>query len=456
MAKFMQSRRKMLIAAGEAVAVGALGYFGLKHFLSSDKEGKSGPKLKVVFLIATDGLGVDPVPDWQGSGYPGGLWHPEVNGVVDAQNFTLRQASNELARYKSQSLYLTRLILGIGNVGHNGARMLLRDSKPGYDQPRHSSIDTILGDAMRASTRVLYATPHNDGHEYGRFSWIDNNRRDIQADPRILFENVFGASPASRSKGVAGAHVLDLAKDDITELKQRLNGSQREKLTTNLDAIEQLANDLEEDIEPGECSHENPGDIPYMDSSHRNETTLAHFNVAANALSCGITRVATIAMGRSADQIVLPETPDLPGISAQNPHDQSHRYGNLIGWANSRRWYAKQAAKFMDTLDSLQDPDVPGDRLLQHTLVVFTSEMADGAPEHSWNMPLVLMGGASGKLQSGSGGRVLDLASQGEQQHHALGRCVNMQRLWATIAQAAGTSVPYEGNVEPLTGIFNT
>ncbi len=93
MAKFMQSRRKMLIAAGEAIAVGALGYFGLKYFLSSDKEDRGGPKLKVVFVLAPDGLGT-------ANGGPG-LWHPIINSSPnDSQDFTLRAISNELAAYK--------------------------------------------------------------------------------------------------------------------------------------------------------------------------------------------------------------------------------------------------------------------------------------------------------------------------------------------------------------------
>jgi hypothetical protein len=103
---------------------------------------------------------------------------------------------------------------------------------------------------------------------------------------------------------------------------------------------------------------------------------------------------------------------------------------------------------------------VPGDNLLKHTLIVVTSEMADGAPEHMVDMPLVLMGGASGLLKSGNGtGRYLNITSQFDQTHHSgnpvIGRnFVDMQRIWATIAKAAGTSVPYAGNTTPVTGIF--
>ncbi|MCY1180713.1 hypothetical protein D9M73_211760 [compost metagenome] len=103
---------------------------------------------------------------------------------------------------------------------------------------------------------------------------------------------------------------------------------------------------------------------------------------------------------------------------------------------------------------------MPSDNLLQHTLVVLTSEMADGSPEHMIDMPMLLMGGASGLLKSGDGsGRYFNITSQADQKHHAgnpvIGQhFVDMQRIWATVAKAAGTSVPYGGNINPLSGIF--
>jgi hypothetical protein len=87
--------------------------------------------------------------------------------------------------------------------------------------------------------------------------------------------------------------------------------------------------------------------------------------------------------------------------------------------------------------------------------------MADGAPEHMIDMPMVLMGGAGGLLKSGEGaGRYFNITQQADRQHHTgnpeIGKSfVDMQRIWATIAKAAGTSVPYAGNIEPVTGIFS-
>lgn len=114
----------------------------------------------------------------------------------------------------------------------------------------------------------------------------------------------------------------------------------------------------------------------------------------------------------------------------------------------------------MDELSRHADPDMPGHNLLESVLVIVTSEMADGAPEHSIDMPLVMMGGACGLLKSGEGaGRYLNITTQADKSHHTgnpvIGKnFVDMQRIWATVAKAAGTSVPYAGNVDPVSGIF--
>ena len=302
--------------------------------------------------------------------------------------------------------------------------------------------------------RVLYSTPHNSDYSY---SFTGNIGRARETNPRILFQSIFG--PGGRSADIGGAHILDLAKHDITELRGRLGaGSQRQKLDTQLDAVEQLAIDLGQDTgPPPTCSPQEPDGSNHMSSQYRNETTLAHMKVLASAFSCGLMRVATVTLGRSADQITLPVTNGLPGINKTNPHAVAHREGGATQqeWEYGRRWYVRQVKLLLDELARMPDPD-SGDNLLQHTLVVFTSEMADGLAETAANMPVVLIGGASGKLRSGSAGRAFNVAGQGEFMHWAAGRQADMQRLWATIAQMAGTTVPYGGNKDPLTGIFNS
>ncbi|MBC3410988.1 DUF1552 domain-containing protein [Pseudomonas sp. SWRI51] len=442
----LKSRRRFLMQLAAAGALVPLSGSGFAQFLLQPEQAAA--RLKVVFFIIPDGLAVDSYSDpVQHNG--NGLWFPRAQGE-DTTTFELNEVSQELAAYRSQSLYLQGLILATGTGGHNGWMYALRDS-----QGSMSSIDRVLGDALpgnQPTHRSLFAGPHAgvDGTPW-YVSWEGGAIRTPQQNPVRLYESVFGgATRASRQGLVRNAHVFDPIRADIAELRSRVGGAQREKLVTHLDALEQVAQDLESAV-PSVCEPLALDDHPISSAQYRNQVQASHHKVVAAALGCGVTRVATVQVGRSAESLNI-----LDVSAATNPHDCAHRYAGEEVWKGSRQWYVRQAKLFMDELARYDDPDVPGDKLLQHTLVVLTSEMADGAPEHMLNMPLLLMGGASGLLRNGSGnGRYLNIRSQGDRSHWTGGKYVDMQRIWSTIAKAAGTSVPYGGDISPVTGIFN-
>lgn len=441
----LKSRRRFLMQLAAAGTLLPLGGCGLAQFLLQGQ--RQEPRLKVVFFIVPDGLAVDAYsgPEHNGKG----LWFPQAPSD-DTAEFELNVVSKELEAYRQQSLYLQGIIVASGTGGHAGWQYALRDSKG-----QMSSIDKILGDAMPGTQpvhRSLFAGPHAgiDGTPW-YVSWDGNKIRAPQQNPVRLYESVFGATAREvRERQSRNAHVFDPIRDDIAALRARVAGAQREKLVTHLDALEQVAKDLEGAV-PSVCEPLALEDHPISSAQYRNQVQASHHKVVAAALGCGVTRVATVQVGRSAESLNI-----LDVSASTNPHDCAHRYAGEEVWRGSRQWYARQAKLFMDELARYNDPDVPGDSLLKHTLVVLTSEMADGAPEHMLNMPILLMGGASGLLQSGSGnGRYFNIKSQGDRPHWTGGKYVDMQRIWSTIAQAAGTSVPYAGDVSAVTGIFS-
>ncbi|HEK1007574.1 TPA: DUF1552 domain-containing protein [Pseudomonas putida] len=441
----LKSRRRFLMQLAAAGTLVPLSGSGLAQFLLQGQ--RQEPRLKVVFFIVPDGLAVDAYsgPEHNGKG----LWFPQA-ASDDTADFQLNVVSEELAAYRQQSLYLQGIIVASGTGGHAGWQYALRDSKG-----QMSSIDKILGDAMPGTQpvhRSLFAGPHAgiDGTPW-YVSWDGNKIRAPQQNPVRLYESVFGATAREvRERQSRNAHVFDPIRADIAALRARVAGAQREKLVTHLDALEQVAKDLEGAV-PSVCEPLALEDHPISSAQYRNQVQASHHKVVAAALGCGVTRVATVQVGRSAESLNI-----LDVSASTNPHDCAHRYAGEEVWRGSRQWYARQAKLFMDELARYNDPDVPGDSLLKHTLVVLTSEMADGAPEHMLNMPILLMGGASGLLQSGSGnGRYFNIKSQGDRPHWTGGKYVDMQRIWSTIAQAAGTSVPYAGDVSAVTGIFS-
>ncbi|NRB38962.1 MAG: DUF1552 domain-containing protein [Pseudomonadales bacterium] len=404
------------------------------------------PKLKVVFAVIPDGFGVDAYDVFNN-----GLWYP-VTAQTETTSFSLNEMSQHLGVYKNQALFLKGMIINSGTGGHNAWNYVLRDSAG-----TKTSIDILLGNFMPGNNPALkriFSGPHATIGAPWTVSFQDGNRITPEVDPYRLFEDVYGDVSSGSPSMDSRSHLFDPITAQIQAVKDKLGSAESSKLQNHLDAIEQVVVDLNVTVPSGEAC--NPDDVAptqnmvVSSADFRTEVTQAHCNIIASALSCGSSRVATLQIGRSADPVAI-----ISVSTTRNPHDCAHRYGSVDEWKGSRAWFTQQVKYLLDRLDSFPDPDMTGESLLQNTLVVFTSEMADGAPEHMQDVPVTLIGGATGLLNNGMGqGRFLDLKSQGDRSHWKLGTAVDMQRVWTTIAAAAGTTTPYSGDTSTLNGIF--
>ena len=438
------TRRRFLRSMAAAGVMAPLSMTGL----SSLALASSTRKLKIVFAVIPDGFGVDAY-----GGFDNGLWFPATSDL-ESTNFELNEMSQHLGTYANQSLFLRGILLSSGTGGHNAWQYVLRDSAGSK-----TSIDLLLGNHMpgtNPSIKRIYSGPHSMVGAQWNISYQDGNKILPEDNPYQLFEQLFGNYTGGGSGGEVDdrTHLFDPIASQISALRSELSVSQRAKLDTHLDAIEQVKIDLGNSVPVGdEC---NPGlaepeaGMSIHSADYRDEVTRAHSNIIAAGLSCGTSRVATLQIGRSADPVVIKSV-----STTRNPHDCAHRYGSVNEWKESRAWYVKQVRYLLERLEAHPDPDVAGENLLQNTLVVFTSEMADGAPEHMQDVPVTLIGGAAGLLNNGNGsGRLYNIQPHGDRSHWKMGTAVDMQRIWSTIAQAAGTNVPYAGDISAVPGIF--
>lgn len=449
----LKSRRRFLVglAAASAAAGGAL-FWNKQRLARMALQGQTqASKLKVVFYVIPDGFAVDGYDTY--SSRLKGLWYPfpDDSPGHDTTDFTLNEVSGVLASYQPKSLFLKGLSFNQGNyVGHGSAPHLLRGKGPSG-----ASIDFHLGnafgDVLNPGQKAIFATPHVDSNV------VSFNAND-QARPRTnriltLFDSIFGTTSLRQTAvGPRSAHLFDPVLDDIRELRTNLSGSERAKLDQHLDSVEQVVRDLET-TEPAQCESAvapEPGDgwgndqynglIPdgEMDAFHQ---------TIATALACNLSRVATIQLANTSTgkSFVRPSSDS----TIVNLHECAHKRISSPGidlqeaWKESRRWLMFRFNSFLDELAKHNDPHVPGDNLLDHTLVILTSELSDGDPEHNFMMPVTFFGGANAvAIDNGSGaGRYLNIADQGDLTGEL--KQVAMPRLWNTLAVAAGLEAPY-------------
>ncbi|MGD9214474.1 MAG: DUF1552 domain-containing protein, partial [Desulfobacteraceae bacterium] len=159
-------------------------------------------------------------------------------------------------------------------------------------------------------------------------------------------------------------------------------------------------------------------------------------DVATLALKCDLTRVVSIMFGNHQSDFTVPEA----GVDT-NYHQSIHGRP-MADYVAYRTYFTDKLRYLIESLANTQDID--GNNLLDNTLVLQVSDMADGRSHGGDNVPYMLAGGGGGVLTTG---RSLTLNG------------VSHNTILDTVAQAAGvdvSSADYEQYGDgPISGIFS-
>lgn len=112
------------------------------------------------------------------------------------------------------------------------------------------------------------------------------------------------------------------------------------------------------------------------------------------AFQCDITRAITFMLGNGTSNN------NYSFLGAGPHHGTSHHGGNASNLAQLTKigtWEVQQATALLKNLDSIVESD--GQTVLDHTTFFMSSDIGDGQNHTHWDMPVLLAGGASGKLK---------------------------------------------------------
>jgi hypothetical protein len=238
-----------------------------------------------------------------------------------------------------------------------------------------------------SETRMCYSAP-------GAFVTPDD-------DPYNAYTRIFG-DPAGDEEELARLRarrlsVLDLASEELDELHRRLGSEERIKLEAHSEALRALERSL---TTVNQCESPGvPSGLSTYDNDHYPQLVDAQLGLAVQALSCGITNVASVQLSHTVGPVVF----SWEGIS-QEHHSLSHiDDGNASGvgeFVTTERWYMSRFAEVLDQLKALPDPE-GGGTLLDSTLVLWASELGDGRAHTCTSVPWILAGPAGGAFSPG-------------------------------------------------------
>jgi hypothetical protein len=220
-----------------------------------------------------------------------------------------------------------------------------------------------------------------------------------EAHPRIVFERLFGEGGTAADRRAAlrrRASLLDWVREDITRLQNRLGPEDRARVGQYLETVREV----ERRIQKAEAA--TPDDqMPDLDrpagvpASYADHARLM-FDLQVLAMQADVTRVMTFQLARETSNRTYPE------IGVSDPHHPLTHHGNdadkVAKMAKINAFHVSLFAYYLDRLKATPDGD---GTLLDHSLILYGSGMGDPNIHDHVNLPIVVAGGAAGKVKGG-------------------------------------------------------
>ncbi len=219
-------------------------------------------------------------------------------------------------------------------------------------------------------------------------------------DPRMVFELLFGAGGTAQQRADRRAtdrSILDMLTTEMAGLRRSLGPADRQRLdqyATNIREVEQRIQRIEARNTSGDA-RELPGAPAGVPDSFEEHVKLM-FDLQLLAFVSDTTRVFSFKFGRDGSGRVYPGSGINTGF-----HNASH-FGaaekTIRDFSEINKFHVSMLPYFLEKLKNTAEGDAS---LLDKTLIMYGSPMANSNVHNHRNCPLIMLGGANGAHTGG-------------------------------------------------------
>ena len=220
----------------------------------------------------------------------------------------------------------------------------------------------------------------------------------MEINPRVVFERLFGdgSSEAERLENKReNRSILDSVTRETGRLETGLGAQDRARVADYLDNVREIERRIQKAEQQATTNltvPETPIGVPESFDEHAK----LMYDLMALAYTADITRISTFMVARDLSQRTFPQ------IGVPEPHHSVSHHGNnpatIAKLAKINNYHVSLLAYFIDKLSKTPDGD---GTLLDHSLILYGSSMSNSNEHNHFPLPLVMLGGASGRLQGG-------------------------------------------------------
>jgi hypothetical protein len=348
-----------------------------------------------------------------------GYWVPKTEGA----NFELPFVMQPLEPLRDRSVILSGLYCksaepppGVTGADHWVASAYLCANKPkktaGADVYNGMTIDQMIAqkigqDTLVPSLQFGIDDPSGASSTCGEgyscaytnsISWSSPTRPNpMEINPQVVFERLFGDGSTAQERAIRRQQdrsILDLVTHSLARLRKDLGPGDRTRVDQYLEDVREIERRLQI---ASKASTEAPAsNVPTGVPESFDEHIKLHYDLNALAFQGDISRVSTLLGARDLTGRAYPASGANGGFHGLSHH--AERPETIAEYSKLNRYHVACTAYFANKLKNIPDGD---GTLLDHTLILHGTNMGNSNQHLHYDVPHILVGGASGKLKGG-------------------------------------------------------
>jgi hypothetical protein len=227
----------------------------------------------------------------------------------------------------------------------------------------------------------------------------------MEVYPSLAFDSLFDNSSRQRNRSI-----LDRVREQATGLSRQVSSADRARLDEYLSSVREVEKRVAPTRATKETADERADGRPVAamprPANGLPEDLREHMRLMCDILALGFqtdkTRVATLLLCRDISGLFY------PFLNVRTSHHPSSHDDRSDAYERITRYYVSQLAYLASRLDAMPEGD---GTVLDHSCLMFLSNMWSGSKHDSSKLPILLAGGLGGTLQTG---RVLDYTAKGD------------------------------------------
>ena len=331
-------------------------------------------------------------------------WTPKGQGKIEEFGEIL----NPLDKYKSMTTVFSNIDnqAPLGPVHALAPGTWLNCVHPAISQDPHAgtTVDQIAAQHIGQDTPLPSLEVAMENHGGGGFCDRDygcsyaatisfrtpTTPLPMEVDPRKLFMRLFGQGDNAGERVRLShqyASLLDLVGGEAKDLERVVGPSDKAMLSDYLESVREIERRIQK-MEARDLSKVNIPDAPKHGALPFNERIGLMFDLVALALQANMTRVFSFMMAAE----VSGQTYNFIGVpDAFHPlSHHNNEQAKMDRLAKVQAYHTQVFAKFLDKLAKMPDGD---GTMLDHSLFLYGSNMANSNAHNHYPLPTVLVGG---------------------------------------------------------------